>query len=143
MVNGQTADIGYLHGAEFRRCLLELDVVGIRRLWKHVASHLPQPSSDDEALVMLHMARTAAQSVPERLRAYSKAWLAERERAKVANAVGISIRSPEHRRSQAEDAKAAMADVVLSAHQAGIDLDVDAAEVSRRMTNVRRKIIGR
>lgn len=39
---------------------------------------MPQPESDEEALRAMHAARTAASSIPLRLRAYSHAWLAER-----------------------------------------------------------------
>lgn len=65
------------HGGEFRRCLIECDVNGIIRLWKHVAPHLPIRSRK-EALYTLHLARTEAESVPLRLRQYSDRWLRER-----------------------------------------------------------------
>lgn len=61
-----------------RRCLVDLDVTGIRALWSKVSPHLPQPKDDGEALAALHAARTAADSVPLRLRAYSHRWLTER-----------------------------------------------------------------
>lgn len=66
------------HGAEFRRCLLELDVVGVMRLWAHVAPHLGQPATPMEALYALHMARTGAKSIPLAQRLYSQRWLNER-----------------------------------------------------------------
>jgi hypothetical protein len=64
--------------AEFRRCLIDLDVLAIRKLWSHVAPGLPQPQTNDEALITLHHARTQAQSIRDRLRCYSHAWLCER-----------------------------------------------------------------
>jgi hypothetical protein len=67
-----------LHAATMRRCLIDLDVPGIRALWSAVSPHLPQPSSDADALTALHVARTQAESVPFRLRAYSHRWLSER-----------------------------------------------------------------
>lgn len=67
-----------MHQAEFRRCLEAGDVAGVRRLWAHVSPHLPQPKDDAQALVMLHMARTGAESIRFKLRAYSHAWLIER-----------------------------------------------------------------
>jgi hypothetical protein len=66
------------HADAFRRCLIELDVVGICDLWFHVSPHLPQPRNNDEALVTIHYARTQAGSIPARLRCYSHAWLTER-----------------------------------------------------------------
>lgn len=94
------------HAAEFRRCLLEMDVAGIMRLWRHVSPHLPQPSSAD-ALVQLHIARCEAKRLPVKAKDYSKAWLAEQGYQKidglwvaglpqpkaVAETVGISSRS--------------------------------------------------
>lgn len=66
------------HHAEMRRCLEDVDVAGIRALWAHVSPNLPQPKTDDQALVVLHHARTQAQSIPLKLRAYSHRWLLER-----------------------------------------------------------------
>ncbi len=66
------------HAAEFRRCLEECDVPGIRRLSAHVMPHLPQPKSDAQALVSLHHARTQSAWIRIRLRAYSHRWLIER-----------------------------------------------------------------
>jgi hypothetical protein len=98
---------------DFRRCLEELDVAGVRQLWHFVQPNLPQPATDLEALVTLHVARTQAASIRFRLRAYSHRWLtdggypsmlpdelrprAERMYPKIADAVGISVnmRSPD------------------------------------------------
>ena len=63
------------HSDEMSRCLATCDVAGIRRLWKHVAPHLPQPASDREALETIHYSRTINPSFAFRLRAYSHAWL--------------------------------------------------------------------
>jgi len=65
-----------LHGAEYRRCLKELDVDAMRRL-HHAATG--KELSDAEALAAMHYARTQAGSMPLRLRAYSHSWLLERE----------------------------------------------------------------
>lgn len=98
---------------DFRRCLEELDVAGVWRLWHIVQPNLPQPATDREALVTLHVARTQATSIRFRLRAYSHRWLtdngypsmlpdelkprAERVYPKIVDAVGISVnmRSPD------------------------------------------------
>jgi len=68
-------DVG--HAAEFRRCLIEADVVGIMAIWKHVAPHLADTSPAD-ALCSLHIARVDAKTIPRKLKTYSAAWLAER-----------------------------------------------------------------
>jgi hypothetical protein len=51
---------------------MELDVPGFR------AAFLPLGASDGETLTMMHIARTEAQSIPLRMRAYSHRWLIER-----------------------------------------------------------------
>lgn len=72
------SDPGLAHAAEFRRCLIELDVRGIMRLWAHVSPHLHQPANEREALYTLHLARSNAQSLPLKARQYSHKWLLER-----------------------------------------------------------------
>jgi hypothetical protein len=64
--------------AEMRRCLVDLDVDGVRRVWVVAAPHLASHASDADTLTALHVARTTAESVPFRLRAYSHRWLVER-----------------------------------------------------------------
>lgn len=66
-----------LYAAEFRRCLIEIDVSGILKIWRHVMPHLAT-LGPSEALCALHIARCEARSVPEKLKLYSVAWLAER-----------------------------------------------------------------
>jgi len=62
-----------------RRCLIDCDINGIRKLWAHVAPHLISEAQDDEqTLISIHMARTTAESIPFRFRAYSHRWLTER-----------------------------------------------------------------
>lgn len=94
------------HSAEMRRCLLDCDVVQLRKLWMHVAPDMPQPENDHAALISIHLARTMARFIPFRARAYSHRWLtdqglpsklpdqlkprAERIYPRVVNAVGIS-----------------------------------------------------
>lgn len=63
------------HSDLFRRCLESCDIEGVRKLWAHVAPHLPQPNGDYQVQVMIHSARTQAASMPLRLRAYSHQWL--------------------------------------------------------------------
>lgn len=66
------------HSAELRRCLETCDTAALRRLWTHIAPHLPQPTTDADALMAIHHARTQASSVAFKLRAYSHRWLLER-----------------------------------------------------------------
>jgi hypothetical protein len=79
--------------SEFRRCLLELDVIGACDLWFAVSPHLPQPKNNEEALITLHHARTQASSIPARLRCYSHAWLLER---------GLPSGLPDHLKPKAD-----------------------------------------
>jgi hypothetical protein len=101
---------GTAHGAEFRRCLVELDVKGIMSLWRHVAPNLAE-QSPGEALVSMHIARCEMKSLPKRLRDYSVSWLADhgytnvdgkwisgpRPLEVVASSVGISVKSSDPR----------------------------------------------
>jgi hypothetical protein len=96
-----------MHAVEFRRCLAELDVARTKALWSLVNPYLPPPENDEQILVTLHMARTRANSLSTKQRAYSYRWLTERgypsglpdalkpvaERLypKVVGAVGISV----------------------------------------------------
>lgn len=127
------------YAAEFRRCLTDLDAAGIMRIWGHVSPHLPQPENEAEALHALHIARTVSESMPPAAKAYSEAWLKERERRTIAAAVGITVIYPEHRRSRGEDMRDAMSEVVADAYKAGIDLDREAKEVKSRIIAVRDK----
>jgi hypothetical protein len=81
------------HAAEMRRCLAEVDVAGMRKLWNHIAPLAPAPKTDAEALVVLHHARTRAVTLPLKLRAYSHYWLVER---------GLRSDLPDKYRKQAE-----------------------------------------
>lgn len=62
----------------FREALENCDVALVRKLWSHVAPHLPQPKTDEETLQRIHGARTAANSISFKKRAYSHQWLMER-----------------------------------------------------------------
>lgn len=62
----------------FKEALETGDVRRLRRIWQSQFPHLPQPRDRREAEISLHIARTAADTVAFRLRAYSHAWLNER-----------------------------------------------------------------
>lgn len=97
-----------MSGAAFRQLLEAGDVRGVRRAWKQGMPGMPQPVSDEQAEIVMHIARTAAKSVKFRCRAYSHRWLLERNipsqlpdefRPKaermypvVAEGVGVSVR---------------------------------------------------
>ena len=99
-------DEGARHAAEFRRCLVQMDVDGMMKLWAHVAPHLAN-QSPKEALVSMHMARCEMKHISPRLKIYSQEWLLERGYRKIdgkwlsgpppdeviACAVGIAVRS--------------------------------------------------
>jgi hypothetical protein len=76
--------------AAFRRCLLALDVPGMKRLWRETSPHLHQPQSDDEMLETMHRARVGMNSVPADMRDCSVRWLEERARMRTMQAVGVA-----------------------------------------------------
>ena len=141
-----------MYSTELRRYLEACDVTGVRRLWAHEFPHLPQPQDDEEALVVLHMARTAAASIPLKLRAYSHRWLldhdfpsqlpdelkpaAERMYPKVVTAVGISVNASSELLEPAMEAvRKAMQDAVLEAYADGKQDDI--AHLRKRMKEAR------
>jgi len=71
-----------LHAAEFRRCLIQMDVGGMLKLWAHVAPHLGSQSLED-ALISIHIARCEMKSIDPKLRLYSQDWLLERGYRKI------------------------------------------------------------
>lgn len=99
-------DAAAAHGAEIRRCLENLDVAGMLRIWKHVAPHLCN-QGPAQALISMHMARVEMKTLGRKLKAYSRDWLLERGYQLIdgkwvegappptvySNAVGIAVRS--------------------------------------------------
>lgn len=65
------------YGPEFRRCLVDLDIEGMRRLWKHCAPHLYQ-MNEAGTLTAMHLARTNMETLPYKDKVYSQNWLNER-----------------------------------------------------------------
>lgn len=142
------------HAAEFRRCLVDRDVTALRLLWSHCFSRLPQPQTDAEMLVVLHRARTEANSVPLKLRAYSHRWLednghqsglpdrlkpsAERIYPKIVSAVGIAVQPFRLSAEEAKGVEQAMSDAVLEAYADG---KKDPVFVSARMKEARAKFL--
>lgn len=148
------------HSAEFRRCVEQLDVAGIRALWRHVSPHLPQPADDAEALASLHFARTQTRSIALKLRAWSHRWLldhdlpsglpdelkpaAEQICPRVVEAVGIMVayRSP-ILKPIGDQVRGAMEDAVMDAFA---HRKTDPAFLRARMNEARetavRKLVG-
>lgn len=139
------------HSFEFRRCLEELDVVGVRKIWAYVSPHLEQPKTDAEALLTLHVARTASNSVRFRLRAYSHRWLtdngypsqlpddlkprAERIYPKIVEGVLISVNfSASGMKPAADFVRGAMEQSVLESYDEKIS---DTAVIKSRMLDAR------
>jgi hypothetical protein len=144
-----------LNGA-FKRCLAELDARGAMAIWKEVAPHLPQPQTEEQALIILHNARTQSRSMSLRERAYSHRWLldhgypsglpdnlkprAERIYPRIANSVGIgglgvsSVTKPI--RKHIFDS---MSDAVLEAYADGHENQPDI--VKGRMMEMRQKTV--
>ncbi len=140
--------------AAFRAALYDCDVRRTRHLWAHVAPDMPQPESDAEAEVIMHQARTAADSVPMQKRIYSHAFLAERglpsqlpdgmmpkrERKGPpvifpAALIGVgTLSSNKDRREEAKAMEKAMADAVGGMIVSGI---TDKARIAKRMWEAR------
>lgn len=64
---------------EFRNLLDAGDVDALRDAWARVAPHLPQPETREQAEIVMHHARTQAESLPLKARAYSHRWLTEHD----------------------------------------------------------------
>lgn len=127
---------------EFRRCLVDLDVEGIKKLWSEVSPHLPQSSSDSEVIYTLHLARVKSDYIPVKLKEYSEQWLKEHQITKVVSAVGISVNSPAHRAEQAKDIHEAMKDSVLTSIKSGMSLEEESGEIFNRMQQARDRVKG-
>lgn len=115
--------------AAFKRCLEQLDVEGIRKLWRHVSPHLHQPATEHETLATLHRARTQCRAIGLRLRAYSHKWLldhgygsglpdelkpvAERIYPRKVEGVGVAVRMPKAFAAAGEEIQREMNVVIL------------------------------
>lgn len=66
------------YNTAMRQCLIDVDVGLMRKLTATVFPQFPAPGTDAEVEGSIHYARTVAESIPFRYRAYSHAWLCER-----------------------------------------------------------------
>lgn len=148
--------------AALKQCLEEMDVQGIRSLWKLVQPGMPQPKSDYEAMVQIHMARTQMPVLTTRQRYYSHRWLldhnmlsflpdhekpaAERMYPQVKSSVGISIKAKSELTAPiVPHIQSAMEGAVLEAYADGRKDDIP--HIKSRMAEARstvvRKLLGR
>ena len=135
----------------FSNLLETADLDGLRTYWRESAPHLPQPKTRLEAEIAMHRARTEAKSVSLRKRAYSHAWLRERELPSglpdelrpsaerlypiVKSAVGISVNvKSEWLKPAAAEIQRAMECAVEDAYAEG---RTDPAFVSARMAEAK------
>ncbi len=136
-----------------RDCLANLDAPRARAVWAKTSAHLPQPQNDHEMLITLHHARTQAQSMSLKDRAYSHAWLrdhdlpsglpdelkpaAERLYPKCVYAVGIAVESlSPGGRPRAKAIEKVMSDAVAECYADGIK---DPKIIQKRMFEARNK----
>lgn len=137
---------------DFREALIAGDIRRLRKMWAAMSPHLPQPDTAETAEIVMHMARTAAETIPLKHRAWSHRWLVERElpsqlpdRLKpaaermypiTALAVGISINvRNEFLKPAADEVRSAMEHAVLEVEADG--RLQDAVLVKSRMNEAR------
>jgi hypothetical protein len=133
--------------------MLDLDVATARRCWADIAPQFPQPKSDAETLVTLHMARTQTEAMPSHKRVYSHHWLLDHgypsmlpdhmrpkaERPRKVEAVGIAVLAlSEERRPLAKAIEKAMSDAVAECYADGIR---DPDKIKAHMAQARRKLV--
>jgi hypothetical protein len=140
--------------AELRQALEEMDIGLARKLWAHVAPRMPQPDDDYQARIVMHIARTKADKLGFRFRAWSHAWLTERgiksllpdelrpraERLypRVEHAVGVAVRALNDARAPlANRVERAMSDAIADCYGNG---DTEPEVVKKRMHEARLKV---
>lgn len=68
-----------MSGKAFRDLLEAGDITGLREAWAQLMPHLPQLETAEQAEIVMHRARTEADSLPIKHRAWSHRWLTERD----------------------------------------------------------------
>ncbi|MHA1547424.1 MAG: hypothetical protein ACTSYE_00675 [Alphaproteobacteria bacterium] len=144
-------------GSAFRQCLDTVDAVRLLALWKHVYPNLPQPKDLPTARIVMHHARTGAESMRLEARLYSHAWLMERghkselprelrppvERREsiIVPAVGVCVRTASafaDRKEQAKAVEKVMARAAGDMVRSGI---TDRARIAPYMWQKRREFL--
>lgn len=138
----------------FRQALADCDIALVRKMWAHLAGHLPQPKDDAEVLTCIHMARTRTLSIAFDKRAYSHRWLVERnlpsalpdylkpkaERIypRIVEAVGISVNTSPERRELGRAIQQAMSEAAMACYA---ESNTDPAFVKARMQEDRKSVV--
>jgi hypothetical protein len=139
---------------EMQRRLENGDVRGAVELMGWLAPGTSRPHTWNEAEATFHYARTAAESVQFKYRAYSHRWLVERampsglpdwlrpraERLcpRIVEGVGIAVAGPVYRRALASALRAAMENAVMECYAYG---ETEPAFVRARMAEARSKVL--
>ena len=139
-------------------CLEGGDVHRLRSIWAQVFPKMPQPKTHEEAEVVFHQARAAANSVSAYRRQYSHVWLCERGfksdlpyelkskaeqqgRPVIVEAVGIAVKSfnrSQEGRERVTAIRTAMENAVLQAMGDGVtDPDVVRTQMMRAREKMR------
>lgn len=128
---------------EILRCLIELDVSGIRKLWREMAPHLDQPENDWQALRTMHEARVRMKHISAQQKRYSEHWLREhKEKTMIVNAVGIMVKSLSGSGAdRASDIQSEMGEAVLRAINDGVDIEAEVPELHARMKAARERFL--
>lgn len=148
------------HNAEMQRCMRTLDVVGARRLWAAAMPNMPQPKNDKEVLATLHLARTAAASMPATARLYSHDWLLDhnlpshmpeemlppsrRSEKRIVETVGISVNTGmAELKPVAQAIEQSMSDAVADAYaESRTDVEFVRARMAEAGAKTRKKLLG-
>lgn len=137
--------------AELKQAFEDMDIGLARKLWAHVAPNMPQPENDYQARIVMHIARTKADTLGFGFRAWSHAWLIERGLAsllpdqlrpraermypRVEHAVGVAVRAlNEARAPLAKMVERAMSGAVADCYANG---DTEPELVKKRMHEAR------
>lgn len=126
---------------EFRKALIDGNVVRCWQLSKHVAPNMPQPKTRSQAEVIMHITRTEMNTIPEPLRLESHEWLIERALPsrlpydlapkREAHAVAVMVgtfTNTDEARARAAELLAAQTEAVRNAQANGV---TDPAEMRR------------
>lgn len=117
-----------MSAAAFRQLLEEGDVTALVDTWAQLRPGMPRPETRDQAEIILHLARTATESVGLKYRAWSHRWLTERD---------LPSQLPDHLRPLAERMYPAIAEGVGISVRLGDNplLKPAAAEIQSAMSD--------
>ena len=142
--------------SEFQAALIDGNAKLCGELWAHQFPNMPRPVSLGEREATMHVARTAADSVPLAKRLYSHAWLEERAMRSslpdelrpeptgpvIVPSVGISVNTSSKSADRIEEAKYIEGVMAAAAEDAMLSGITDPARVSRIMWDARAKSLG-